>query len=82
MSKPFDFNHPDFKQNNCPARQQYLLENYNKPITEAEFVKAVQAMPKHLHWSKSHQPNAARRLYRKLVSKYGLFTASLVGGGE
>ncbi len=70
--KKFDFTHPDFKKQ-CPANQEFLLNNYDKPITEEEFVAAVQAMPKHYRWFRTHCPSAAKKRYHKLKNNYGLF---------
>lgn len=69
----FDFTHPDFKKTSID-RQRFLKSNYDKPVTEDEFVLAVIGWPKKdLHNSKSRSPSAARNQYRRLVRKYGFF---------
>lgn len=70
--KKIDFEHPDFGKQ-CVPKQQYIRENHDKPVTEDEFVAAIQAMPKHLHWSWGHSPSDARHRYRRLVKNFGLF---------
>lgn len=69
----FDFTHPNFKKQSI-QRQRFLLSNYDKPITENQFVAEVASWPKReLRNSKSRSPSASRRKYRYLVEKYGFF---------
>lgn len=70
----FDFTHEDFKK--CSLnRQRFYLSNYDKPITEEQFVAEVASWPrKELHNSQSRCASAARHDYRRLVRNYGFFT--------
>lgn len=70
--KKFDFEHPDFGKQ-CPAKQAYIKNFHDIAVTEEDFVTAVQAMPKHIHWSWGHSPSKARSQYKHLVEDFGLF---------
>lgn len=70
----FDFNHPDFKKNGL-ERQRFYLSNYDKPVTEEQFVAEVKRWPRReLHNSQSRSAAASRHRYRYLVRKYGFFS--------
>lgn len=72
--KTFDFTHPDFLKQS-PARRKFLQENYDKPITLAEYVRVVsEELPrKGKRPTKRHCPSAARLQYNRLVKNYGFF---------
>lgn len=70
----FDFNHEDFKKQSL-SRQRFLLSNYDKPVTEDQFVAEVKRWPrKELHHSQTRSESASRHKYRHLVRKYGFFS--------
>jgi hypothetical protein len=71
--KKFDFKHSEFEKN-CEAKQQYLIKVHGHSVTEAEFVEAINNMPKHVHWSKTHSPSKARYDYKRLKQNYGFFS--------
>lgn len=75
--KKFDFNDPRFKQH-CAEKQEFLERYHDHPITIEAYVRALQNMPKHEHWSQGHSPSNARHQYRRLVKNYGFF----MGGGD
>lgn len=70
--KKFDFEHDDFKKQ-CLEKQILIKSNYDKPVTEEQFVEAINTMPKHEHWSWGHSPSSARYQYRRLVKNFGFF---------
>lgn len=72
--KKFDFEHPDFIKGSGIHRQKFYRENYNKPITEDQFVKEVASWPKRSrHNSHTRKPSIARLQYRRLVKNFGFF---------
>lgn len=73
MYNGFDFSHPDFKKNGR-ERQRFYRSNYDKPVTEEQFVAEVASWPrKEWHNSKTRSPSQSRHRYRYLVRKYGFF---------
>lgn len=70
--KTFDFNHEDFKSQ-CVAKQNFVKDNHDKPLTEEQFVNAIQDMPKHKHWSRGHSPSNAKYEYHRLIERFGFF---------
>lgn len=77
--KAFDFEHPDFFKH-PPDSQEWLKQNYDKPITQDEFVAWWTTRPrvhpdgnKILHASHKRGPAYARHKYQYLVKQYGLF---------
>jgi len=55
-------------------RKKFYKENWNKPITEEEFVKEVISWPKKkLHNSVTRSPSKSRSTFRQLRKNYGFF---------
>lgn len=59
-------------------RKLFYLDNYNKKITEEEFVAAVKSWKKKRHnHSATRSESVARYQYRRLKRVYGFFTGEL-----
>jgi len=70
----FDFEHLDFKKQGR-ERQRFYISNYDKPVTEEQFIAEVKKWPrKELHNSASRSASASRHKHRYLVRRYGFFT--------
>lgn len=58
-----------------PQRIAWLKENYNKPVTEDEYVEAIKQLPHdHLYAARCRQPSKNRRQYQRLKDTFGFFT--------
>lgn len=56
-------------------RIEWLKENYNKPITEAEYIQHEKDLPhNHRHASKCRTPSHAKSRYYHLKNVYGFFS--------
>lgn len=56
-------------------RKLFYIDNYNKPITEEEFVEAVRSWKRKKRGnSKTRSVSIARYQYRRLKRVYGFFT--------
>ena len=56
-------------------RKLFYIDNYNKPITEEEFVEAVRSWKRKKRGnSKTRSASIARYQYRRLKRVYGFFT--------
>lgn len=59
-------------------RKLFYIDNYNKPITEEEFVAAVRSWKKKRHGnSRTRSVSIAKYQYRRLKRVYGFFTDAL-----
>lgn len=59
----------------CKERKIYYVENYNKQISEDEFVEAVRSWKKKKYRnSNTRSISSARRQYKMLKKVYGFFT--------
>lgn len=58
-----------------PERVAWLKENYNKPVTEDEYVEHIKSLP-HDHPKAAHcrAPSYNRRQYQRLKDTFGFFT--------
>jgi len=71
--KQFGFKDPIFLKRSR-ERQEYYAKMINEPVTEEEFVIAVESWPKKTYRnSRSRGASQARHEYRKLVRLYGFF---------
>lgn len=58
-----------------PERVAWLKENYNKPITEDEYVDHIKTLPHdHPKAARCRQPAKNRKNYQHLKAKFGFFT--------
>lgn len=58
----------------CRERKIFYIENYNKPISETQFIKAVKSWKKKRRKnSKTRGFSSARYQYRTLKRVYGFF---------
>lgn len=56
-------------------RIAWLKENYNKPVTEDEYVEHIKTLPHdHPKAANCRNPGNNRRDYRNLKTKFGFFT--------
>ena len=74
----FEFDHPDFLKHH-KDNQQFMIDNFNKPITESEFVEHYTKLPRVINGvrirkaSKKRSPSRSRSQYKRLVERYGAF---------
>lgn len=55
-------------------RIEWLKENYNKPITEDEYIEFEKSLPhNHPHAADCRTPSKARKRYNHLKDIYGFF---------
>lgn len=54
-------------------RKIFYMENYNKPLTEAEFIVIVQSWKRTRGKTSTRSASAARYQYRRLKEVYGFF---------
>lgn len=58
-----------------PERVAWLKENYNKPVTEDEYVEHIKSLPHdHLYAAACRTPKRNRKQYQRLKDKFGFFT--------
>lgn len=58
-----------------PERVAWLKENYNKPVTEDEYVEHIKQLPhNHPKAANCRNPGNNRRDYKYLVERFGFFT--------
>lgn len=56
-------------------RIAWLKENYNKPVTEDEYVAAIKSLPHdHPKASRCRTPSGNRSNYQYLKERFGFFT--------
>ena len=67
--KTFDFDDQQFK-NHGLVYQEWLRANYDKPITEEEFVAFFKQTS---HSAKHRSPSYARGSYKQLRNNFGFF---------
>lgn len=57
-----------------PETLEFLKLNYDTPMSEETFVKIWSELPRnHRRATKSRSPHAARKIYRRLKTKFGFF---------
>lgn len=60
--------------NGCEERKSFYKENWDKQITESEFIKAVSSWPKRGGKANDRRkPSSAKSQYRRLRQKFGFF---------
>lgn len=74
--KEFDWEHS--KKVHSPERHAFLLANFDKNVTEEEYVAAVSSWPRTkkrvgVAPGKQRQPSQAKRDYRVLKERFGFF---------
>lgn len=58
-----------------PERIVWLKENYNKPVTEDEYVEHIKSLPHdHPYAANCRTPSGNRRQYRRMKADFGFFT--------
>lgn len=58
-----------------PQRIAWLKENYNKPVTEDEYVEHIKSLPHdHKKASRCRTPSHNRKDYQYLKDRFGFFT--------
>lgn len=59
----------------CKERVDWLKANYNKPVTEDEYIEHIKSLPHdHPKAANCRNPSNNRRKYRNLKAKFGFFT--------
>ena len=58
-------------------RIEWLRENYNKPITEAEYIQHEKELPhKHFKAARCRSTSTAKNRYAWLKARFGFFTSN------
>jgi len=74
MKKEFDWDH--LKQEASTARYEWLRENYNKPISEDDFIiamKGIKEFSTSRHRGRCYQPYNLKKHYKNLKSVFNFF---------
>lgn len=56
-----------------PERKAWMMQNYNQPITEAQYIEFEKSLP-HNHPHAANCRGNAKGRYKSLKERYGFFT--------
>lgn len=63
-----------FSKKACKERYDWYKENYNKPVTEEDFVLAMQKIKSFSKGkSECYKPSKLKRVYQNVKNKFGFF---------
>lgn len=78
MSEKISFDWEEAKGHHSPAMHEFLLANYQKLLTEDEFVKLWVAVPRvnKTGGSVVRNPSKGRQQYKRLKERFGFFSGN------
>lgn len=66
------------KGQRSPEVYELLQQNYNKKLTEEQFLELFMALPRNKeHASATRAPSSGKNQYRRLRDRFGFFTGEL-----